>query len=239
MITTETELPSSQGGVSYSMKIYSMPEGFLTDQEVPVRWRLLGILNGFHINGKDLYASNDWLARQLDCSERSISNGVKELEARGEVYCERTKTSRIIKRTLVDDSQGEGSKRLLPPLQTASIPDSKRLLPISLSNALSITMVADATEDSLPKRKKKLLPEMQSVFDLFTDNPARLQWRLREVEREAAAILYSEYGIEELKRRYEVVRKYHKEPMCPQIHTPSQFLEKMPKMADFLRSLNS
>ncbi len=125
------------------MKIYSMPEGFLTDQEVPVRWRILGILNGFHINGKDLYASNDWLARQLDCSERSISNGVKELETRGEVYCERTKTSRIIKRTLVDDSQEEGSKRLLPPLKPASTPPSKRLLPISLkSNADNKTHVA-------------------------------------------------------------------------------------------------
>lgn len=92
-------------------------------------------------------------------------------------------------------------------------------------------------EGSRPVRKKKVTPEMQAVFDVFSNNPARFQWRLREVERESAAILHREFGLEEVKLRYSVAQKYKGDEMCPRIDSPSELLEKMPKMEAFLKKL--
>ena len=83
---------------------YTMPDNFMSDQKVPARWRLLGVINGFHIAGLPFYGSNEWLKAKLNCSEQTITNAVKELEDLGEVYCQRTSTSRHIFRT-VDPSQ--------------------------------------------------------------------------------------------------------------------------------------
>ena len=99
-----------------------------------------------------------------------------------------------------------------------------------------ISVSLEEEESTRPKRKKKVTTEIQSVFDLFEDNPARFQWKLYESEREAAAILHREFGIETLRERYKVAKKYRNETLCPKIHTPSQFLEKMPKMEDFLQN---
>ena len=87
------------------------------------------------------------------------------------------------------------------------------------------------------EKHKKVTPEMQEVFDIFTDRPARFVWKTRVHEREAAKVLHESYGIEELKKRYSVVRKYRTDPLCPQIDSPSDFLEKMPKMEKFLKTI--
>tara|TARA_Y100000310_G_scaffold336064_1_gene419638 strand:- start:391 stop:1050 length:660 start_codon:yes stop_codon:yes gene_type:complete len=78
-----------------------MPESFMKDQTVPARWRLLGIINGFLINGNDFYASNEWIMDKLGCSEQTVSNAVKELEDLGEIICNRTRRSRLIKRSVL------------------------------------------------------------------------------------------------------------------------------------------
>lgn len=87
------------------------------------------------------------------------------------------------------------------------------------------------------EKKNKTTPEMKAVFALFTSNPARQLWKVRVLEREAAQILYDEYGIEELKSRYAITQKYKNVPLCPQVNCPSDFLEKMPKMETFLSTL--
>lgn len=75
-----------------------MPQQFMDDQSVPVRWRLYGVINGFWIGGKSVYASNNWLSKQLQCSERQISRALEELEKMG-----------LITRNI------EGYKRLILP----------------------------------------------------------------------------------------------------------------------------
>lgn len=87
------------------------------------------------------------------------------------------------------------------------------------------------------KKDKKITPEMQSVFDLFVDNPARWIWGTRVMERKSAAILHREFGIEALRSRYSITRKYRNNDLCPQIDSPTDFLEKMPKMEKFLNDL--
>lgn len=213
-----------------------MPEGFLTDQEVPVRWRILAILNGFHINGKDLYASNDWIARQLDCSERSITNGVKQLEERGEIYCERTKVSRIIKRTLVSD---KGSNQLLSPSQTAATQDSKRLLPISDSNADNITsedklriIVSSYKEEIQEDRQKKppKYPHAKSVFSWFP-RPEK-SWQLNTTELKHAELLW-ERGEDRVKKALSYVQEHKEDEMFYKITKPSDLERKWIDLVEY------
>lgn len=82
-----------------------MPESFLADQNVPARWRILGIINGFLINGLEVYASNNWFMEKLSCSEQTVSNAIAELEELGEIKCIRTRRSRVIQRALRDPNQ--------------------------------------------------------------------------------------------------------------------------------------
>jgi hypothetical protein len=91
--------------------------------------------------------------------------------------------------------------------------------------------------ESRPKREKKNTPEILAVFGVFTDNPDRVQWKLRQVERTAAQALLDEYGLTEVITRYAIVRKYRDEPLCPFINSPSSMLAKMGQMERFLKSV--
>ncbi len=126
------------------------------------------------------------------------------------------------------------------PIDTVTIGNRIRIDKIRKDTGANAQIVEEKVsqeEDSKPLRKKKVTPEIQSVFDLFTDNPARFQWRLYENEREAASILHREFGIEELTTRYSIAMEHRGEKMCPIITSPSTFLEKMPNMENFLKNL--
>lgn len=63
--------------------VYTLPEQFLEDSSVPFRWKLYALLNGFWISGKEVFASNEWIAKKLKCSERQVQRTIKELEDLG------------------------------------------------------------------------------------------------------------------------------------------------------------
>lgn len=120
--------------------IYTMPQSFIEDKDVPTRWRLYGYLNSFFINGKPVYASNDYFATKLDVSSRSIQNAVKELEERGFVECKRNKTSRIITPLKSYQSRGEveqheGVKPVSPPMKDNDIKGGSQFHPNSEINS--------------------------------------------------------------------------------------------------------
>lgn len=119
--------------------VYSMPESFMEDQSVPARWRILGIINGFLMNGQDFYGSNEWLMSRLGCSEQTVSNGMKELEALGAIVCERTRTSRVVKR-LTLTNLGHRPK-------ATGVSDPNQLGTISISNAESDTAARPKIEE--------------------------------------------------------------------------------------------
>ena len=100
------------------------------------------------------------------------------------------------------------------------------------------TIVSDPDKEEREKYPRKTTEEMHQVFDLFSDNPARKLWHRRVGEREAAQVLYDEWGLEELRKRYAIARKYRNEQLCPQINSPIEFLEKMPKMGKFLKDMS-
>lgn len=88
-----------------------------------------------------------------------------------------------------------------------------------------------------PKYPTKTTAAMRSVFDIFDDNPERKVWHMRIGERESAAVLFEMFGVEELKQRYTVIKKFRDDVNCPKIHRPSDMLKKMPNMEDYLKSI--
>jgi hypothetical protein len=130
-------------------------------------------------------------------------------------------------------------KVVLKPIQGGSKqePNKNNTNRNTSANAEKLEIVPE-TPEPRNSPSKRVTPEMREVFDLFTHNPARFIWGTRPIERKAAQVLHSEFGIETLRNRYSVSQLYKSEDMCPQIHSPSEFLEKMPKMEKFLTDRN-
>ncbi len=87
------------------------------------------------------------------------------------------------------------------------------------------------------KVKKKVNDDIQQVFDLF-DNPAKVVWYLRPIERESAKALFTTYGMEVLERRMKIIKEESQNKdntFFPLITSPSTLLEKMPNVENFLR----
>lgn len=126
-----------------------MPETFLKDQSVPARWRVLGIVNGFAINGLDCYASNAWFMEQLGCtSEQTVSNAVEELEKLGEITCDRTRRSRVMRRTFRDPND-LGSRP-----QPVGVSDPNQLGTNSPSNSPNGILLKEISEkEDSPERE--------------------------------------------------------------------------------------
>lgn len=70
-----------------------MPEGFLQDESIGVKWKLYAIINGFWIGGKTCFGGNEFFAAKLGVSERQIRNGLSQLEEDG--YIERVITGNL------------------------------------------------------------------------------------------------------------------------------------------------
>lgn len=146
--------------------IYTMPEAFMKDKDVPARWRILGILNGFHINGQVFYGSNQWLMKRLGCGQQTITRAIKELEDMKEIVCERTATTRIIYRAV------KGTHQSVPPYALTSTPPTHQRVPISIrDNAINKNTIAeDAKAPPLPFSFEEALKKM--------DDSPRLEMQL-------------------------------------------------------------
>lgn len=62
---------------------YTMPQQFMDDANVALKWKLYGYLNGFWIGGKTVYARNDTIAKEFGKSERAVQEALAELEKIG------------------------------------------------------------------------------------------------------------------------------------------------------------
>lgn len=78
------------------------------------------------------------------------------------------------------------------------------------------------------KKTRAVSADVLAVFELF-NNPARVLWRMRELERIAARVLFDTYGLEKLTIRLARIEeeKKKKDPYFPEVNTPSQLLDKM------------
>lgn len=219
-----------------------MPESFLLDQNVPVRWRLLGIINGFHINGKDFYASNDWIQRQLECSQQTVSNAVKELEELGEILVERNNNAnRVIRRKLKEEPE-EGTNQFVGGYKLNHVKGTNQLVPNAISNAekynfgessIRVESYSSKDEDVEPRTKPdRRVKEKQAVFILFSSKEE--PWMRHKQQREAALRLFDR-GLDKLERGLTVMRENEDDKFCPQAHTPFQYEEKLPNLNAYIK----
>ena len=222
-------------------RIYSMPEEFMYDQNVPAHWRVLGILNGFFLNRKKVYASNKWFSEQLGCSERTITEAIGTLERIGKISCKRTKTTRVI--TDVKDSD-----ELLPPSQSTAIPlDSNELLSNADLNAdnilggtevpqgkcsLPIEVVPDTEK---PKVIHKVKHPAYQVFQIFRDVTGYFPdyWSRNKTIRESADSLWKTKGPDQIRRALLYYMDNKSVPYCPEIITPFDLETKWKKLSIF------
>lgn len=109
-----------------------MPEAFVKDPNVPARWRILAIINGFFLNGQKCWAGNDYLAEKIGTHKDTVSQAVKELEDLKMIVCERTRRTRLIVPVLVEIGVDAYLRQA-----TAPISDRRQRLSISVSNSES------------------------------------------------------------------------------------------------------
>jgi len=60
--------------------VYVLPQRFIDDPSVPLKWKLYCLINGFWVSGKPVFASNDYFSEKLGCSDRHVRDCLLELE---------------------------------------------------------------------------------------------------------------------------------------------------------------
>lgn len=211
--------------------IYTMPEKFMEDESVPVKWRLYGYINGFWIAGKPVYASNQYFAEKLKCSERHISRALAELETDGLL----TRNVQGFKRLVLQggmtpDVRGGGhGVSAEGDMGGHHISDSISDSPIlAVAKPPAFEIVSEKEEKSKAQPK---YPHAKSVFELWGKYPRN--WDLNATQLRAAENLYDERGIEEIEGLLEWYEKNKTRDFCPQVSSPYDLDSKWSKLDAF------
>ncbi len=172
-----------------------MPEAFICDKEVPTRWRVWAVINGFFIGGQVCWASNEWIAEKVNSHKDTVSQAVKELENNKIIRCERGARSRRIYPMI-----GINAYQWSAPTPTS---DRHRRLSNSVSNSekeftseskiREVTYVSDEELGKKPSKTAKY-PHHLEIFALWGKYPKN--WLLNNTQKQAAENLYEERGIE-------------------------------------------
>lgn len=211
-----------------------MPESFIEDESVPVKWRLYGIINGYWVNGLPVYASNRYFSQRLNCTSRHISRALEVLER-----------DKLINRNV------DGYRRLI--LQGGMTPDVRGGRPgMSQTpdvggqpNASSIAFnIKSELVNSQPLREereyekefdKPLKPEnrtkdKQAVFALFGQKQG---WMIHKAQKDAALRLFDQKGLNQIRAALKFYRENKDEKFCPQVRTPYELEEKWSALVSF------
>lgn len=231
---------------------YTMPQQFMDDPNVSLKWKLYGYLNGFWIGGKSVYARNDTIAKEFGKTERAVQSALEELEKMGLISRDIKGLSRYI---LPGGLKYEGRSPASPLHEAQLHPrDEAQLHHTSDRGIAEINLGVPEDgkrvvfeeptfrgegyeEEARTKGAPKNTKEMLAGYEIFDDQPARKTWKLREIERESMKILLEEYGHEKLVKRYAAVKAHRHDQFCPLIKSPSTFLQLMPNLERFIKNL--
>lgn len=222
--------------------IYVLPEAFLLDQNVPARWRVWAIINGFFVNGEKCWAGNEWIGEKIKSHKDTVSKAVKELEDLGIISCKRTRRTRTITPILKDEI-GTNAYQEGPP---TPISDRHQRLSNSVSNSESLISSSAETEperilektdgegNPIPGRAKKV-PSVEkdviAVFVMFSKlNSVWSEWSRIPAQRQAAKSLLEKHkllGVQNLVTYYTSVKD---DQFAPKIYSPYDLLNKFAKL---------
>lgn len=196
---------------------YSMPQNFMRDQSVPARWRLLGIINGFAINGLSFYATNEWIMNELSCSETTVSNAVKELEKLGEISIKRNGNSRVITRRLKNPDPSQ----LVPRPKSTGVSDPSQLVHNSDTNSDNIILI---TQD---KPVRKFNPKGADIIKALEEiDKKNSKYYVNTAQRQACDFLIETYGLERVLAVIGGLKITNTIPYFPVITTPIQLRDR-------------
>ena len=85
------------------------------------------------------------------------------------------------------------------------------------------------------KSPRKVTPEMESIFAVFTENPERELWGRIPIQREAATILLAKFSIEAIRDMYLFAQK-HKHLGSPPVDSPNLLLKNFLWLKSFEKS---
>lgn len=195
--------------------IYTLPQQFIEDPSVPMHWKLYTLINGFWISGKQVFASNEWFAGQLGCSERNVQKCMKKLE-------ELDLLERI----------GESQNRTIIPSRGRTGSSWGDELTVRGRGELPVRHTSDSnTSDSNTTSKGKPLPrfnplgaELLKEFEVV--DPKNKTYYGNTTQRGACDFLINEYGFDEVKNTIILLQKTNNLPYFPTITTPFQLKEK-------------
>lgn len=210
--------------------IYTMPEKFMSDESVPIKWRLYGYINGYWIGGKPVYATNEHFAEKFKCSERHISRALAELESDG-----------LLMRNI------NGLKRyILPGGMTPEVRGGRRGASAKddvggqhISDTISVTKLLPAkahagftisveTEDrERPPKEEKRTKDKLAVFGRFSRRAE--PWMIFGHEKKSALVLFDR-GLDKLDKGLEIMRDNVDDQYCPQASTPTEYIKKLPSL---------
>lgn len=204
--------------------IYVMPEAFILDTSVPVRWRILGILNGFFVNGEKCWASNEWIGEKINAHKDSVSQGVKELEEMGLIRAERTRRSRTIVPVLKTEIGGQTYEEGVSSPISDRPEDLSNSVSNSVSNTSEVPLRVEIEKEERPVRPERRAKDKQAVFDLFSEK--KEPWWFHKQQKEAALRLFDLKGLEQVSKALSIVRKNRTDPFCPKPGTPFELEQK-------------
>lgn len=235
-----------------------MPEAFIEDPNVALKWKLYAHLNGFWISGKTFYARNDTLAKIFNKSERSIQSALSELEGMGLITRNIKGLSRYI---LPGGIKLEGRSPASPTheaqlhlggeaqLHHSSDSSSDSILTESgdsdvevfdskknsfVPEGATVSPIAESGESVKPRAKPDTLPEAQirSVFDLFSKDCYGLMSK-HKPQREAVKSLLQTKGMGRIQTAMAFYRLHKQVAMCPNISKPYDLASKWDDLLAF------
>ncbi len=212
--------------------IYTLPEQFILDKSVPMRWKLYALINGFWVSGKKVFASNHFFADKLGCTERHIQNCLEELENLG--VLERIGVSQ--NRTIVP----KGTNPAFVGGRTGSSKgDEPSVRHISDSISDSYFGEADASQEIIEVKEDQKEPKKPAkyknariVFSWFP-NPQK-SWNMNSTELEYGLLLFDR-GEDKVKQALQYVKNHSHEEFFPQVNKPSDLEKKWLDIATYAK----
>lgn len=216
---------------------YSMPQQFMDDPNVALKWKLYGYLNGFWLAGKPVFARNDTIAKQFGKAERSVQEALAELEKMGLITRDIKGLSRyILPGGLKEEGRGpaspthEAQPHQGDEAQPHHISDSISDINSSVATAPPIVVSFLPEEKETVSKKPAQYPNADTVFSWFPK--PEVSWKKNRTEREHAEFLFLR-GEEAVRGALSFHAKHKDYSDRPKINKPSDLERKWNDLIDF------
>lgn len=217
-----------------------MPQQFMDDPNVALKWKLYGYLNGFWLAGKPVYARNDTIAKQFGKAERSVQEALSELEKMGLITRDVKGLSRYIlpggikaegrgPASPQDEAQPHGATR--PSLTIVHIDNADMNSSVAIAPPVEEVVVSFSEEEGRVRKPAKY-PKAREVFSWFPEPEP--SWKINTTECKHAELLYLR-GESAVRGILAFLEKHQDVEDCPQVLSPHDLETKWNRVLAFAK----